>query len=279
MKRTFVVAMLLGVLTVSCSNVSTPVSSIVEPSVVYHNGTVITVDPAKPEVAAVAVREGRILAVGGLDSVLKDAGANAKMHDLNGATMLPGFIDAHGHISFTAFNQASANVSAPPVGRATTVDEVVTLLTQFAEENPNDTWVTGWGYDDSLLAERRHPTRHDLDKVSTDRPVAIRHVSGHFLACNTLCLESAGVNADSKDPQGGIFRREKNSTQPDGVIEESAMAPVFAVMPEPDKAKRLKLLNKAQAYYASYGVTTVQDGAAGASDIDLLQEAAANGDV
>lgn len=279
-KRAFVIAMLLGFLAVSCSRVptsSTP--SNFKPTAVYHNGTVITVDPGNPEATAVAVRDGRILAVGSLESVSAQAGDNAILHDLKGATMLPGFIDAHGHISFTAFNQASANVSSPPVGQAKTVDDVVALLSQFAEENPDDSWITGWGYDDSLLLERRHPTRHDLDKVSTNRPVAIRHVSGHFLACNTLCLERAGVSAATQNPQGGVYRREKDGMQPDGVIEESAMAPVFGVMPEPDKARRLELLNKAQAYYASYGVTTVQDGAAGTSDIDLLREAAANGDV
>lgn len=280
MKRSScVVVLLLGFFLASCSTAPNISSSNSESTLVFHNGTIITVDDINPEVAAVAIRDGRILAVGSLASVSAQAGDDAELHDLEGATMLPGFIDAHGHISFTSFNQASANVSSPPVGQATSVGDIIALLRQFAEENPDDSWITGWGYDDSLLDRRRHPTRHDLDKVSTERPVAIRHVSGHFLACNTLCLERAGVTADTKDPQGGIFRREKNSMQPDGVIEESAMAPVFAVMPEPDKAKRLELLNRAQDYYASYGVTTVQDGAAGASDIDLLREAAANGDV
>ncbi|MEM8498869.1 MAG: amidohydrolase [Pseudomonadota bacterium] len=279
MKRNYVAALLIGFFAISCANDPNTASSNSMATDVYHNGTIITVAPDNPEVAAIAVRDGRILAIGSLASVSAVAGDNATLHDLQGATMLPGFIDAHGHISFTAFNQASANVSAPPVGQATNMDEVVSLLSQFAENNPNERWITGWGYDDSLLDQRRHPTRHDLDKVSTERPVAIRHVSGHFLACNTLCLERAGVNADTEDPQGGIFRREKASNQPDGVIEESAMAPVFAVMPEPDKARRLHLLKKAQDYYASYGVTTVQDGAAGASDIDLLREAASNGEL
>jgi len=278
-KRASLLVTLVSLILISCSNTSPTSLLKTSSSEIYYNGTIITVDPIVPVVAAVAVRDGVIEAVGSLSSVRAVAGENALMHDLNGATMLPGFIDAHGHISFTALNQASANVSSPPVGQAVTVDDVVSLLSKFAKENPDDEWITGWGYDDSLLAEHRHPTRHDLDKVSNERPVAIRHVSGHFLACNSLCLERAGVSAETKDPQGGIFRREKNSRQPDGVIEESAMASVFAVLPKADQTKRLGLLNKAQAYYASHGITTVQDGAASATDIDILRQAAANGDL
>jgi len=245
----------------------------------YINGTVITVNPEQPRAQAVAVRDGRILAVGDNAEVAAKAGAKATVRDLEGATLLPGFIDAHGHISFTGFNLASANVSSPPVGAANTVNDVVALLKTFADQNPDDEWITGWGYDDSLLAEQRHPNRHELDQVSTQRPVAIRHVSGHFMACSTLCLEAAGINSDMPNPDGGIIRREANGQQPDGVLEETAMAPLFAVMPELSREKRLALLAKTQEYYASYGVTTVQDGAARANEIDLLREAASKGDL
>ncbi|MFT5573383.1 MAG: putative amidohydrolase YtcJ [Cryomorphaceae bacterium] len=240
----------------------------------YHNGKIVTMDPTRPEVEAVAVRDGIILAVGSLSAVKTAAGDNVTHKDLAGKTMLPGLIDAHGHISYTALNLTAANVSSPPVGPAQTVDDVIQLLVQHRDKTSGREWIMGWGYDDSLLAEKRHPTRDDLDKVSTTQPVLIRHVSGHFLSCNSKCLELAGVDAQMPDPAGGIIRRRANSMEPDGVLEETAMGPLFAVVPTPDAQTRLKLLSAAQDYYASYGVTTVQDGAAQADEIDLLLRAA-----
>lgn len=243
---------------------------------IYTNGDIVTMDEQLASAQAVAVRDGKIIAVGDRAKVQAQAGNNTQLIDLNGGTLLPGFIDAHGHISYTALNLASANVSSPPVGTANTVADVVELLKVQAANTESESWVIGWGYDDSLLAEKRHPTKADLDQVSMTRPVAIRHVSGHFVSCNTPCLAAAGIDAQMADPAGGIIRRLAGGQEPDGVLEESAMKSLFAVFPSPDKEQRLQLIKEAQTYYSSFGITTVQDGAAQAQEIELMREAAAS---
>ncbi|MFT6047730.1 MAG: putative amidohydrolase YtcJ, partial [Arenicella sp.] len=199
---------------------------------IYTNGDIVTMDTQQPSAQAVAIRDGKIIAVGDRKEVQAQAGNNTQLIDLDGGTLLPGFIDAHGHITYTALNLAAANVSSPPVGTANTVVDVVELLKIHAANTEPESWVIGWGYDDSLLAEKRHLTKADLDQVSTTRPVAIRHVSGHFVSCNTPCLAVAGVNAQTLDPAGGIIRRLEGGKEPDGVLEESAMALLVPVFPK-----------------------------------------------
>ena len=132
----------------------------------------------------------------------------------------------------------------------------------------------GVGYDDSLLAEGRHPTREELDEVSTSMPVAISHVSGHLMSCNSRCLELAGIDAETPDPKGGHIRRRPGSSEPNGVLEETAMYGVRRILPRPDLAMQVKLLEKAQAEYASYGLTTIQDGASRQDNLPVLARAA-----
>ena len=242
---------------------------------VYLNGDIVTVTDRQPSVEAVAVRGGKILAVGDRAAVLAEAGDNVELRDLQGKTLLPGLIDTHGHISFTGYALAAVNISSPPVGPAENIDEIIALLRDGLKTKAGNGWLVGWGYDDSLLAEQRHPTRQDLDKVSTELPVLLRHVSGHFMACNSKCLELAGVTAATQDPKGGVVRRLPGSTEPDGVLEESAMHLLYAVMPQPDASARMAMLGPVQQYYASHGITTVQDGAASREDVIFLREAAA----
>lgn len=248
-----------------------------EPAVVttvFVNAEVVTVNKAQPEAQALAVRAGKILAVGSRAEVEAAAGANTELRDLQGATVLPGFIDAHGHIGYTNRNQLSANVASPPVGSARSIADVVQLLKEHQEKLPQAPWVIGFGYDDSLLAENRHPTGEELDQVSTELPVAITHVSGHLMSCNTRCLELAGIDADTPDPAGGVIRRKPGTTEPDGVLEETAMYLLMPVMPKLNVAQQVSLLDKTQQYYAAYGVTTVQEGAADHEVLEILQTAA-----
>lgn len=246
---------------------------------IYVNGDIITVNDEQPRADAVAVRDGRILAVGSRAEVEQAAGKAATVKDLGGNTLIPGLIDAHGHISYTAQTVVNVNVSSPPVGQAERIDDVVKLLADKQKAQPEAPWIFGWGYDDSLLEERRHPTRRDLDKVSTAIPISIQHVSGHLMACNSKCLELAKITAQTADPKGGVIRREAGSDEPSGVLEETAMGLLYSVLPQPDSAASIKLLKPAQDYYASYGITTVQDGAASPQEVKLLAAAAEQGEL
>ncbi|MEO8250262.1 MAG: amidohydrolase family protein, partial [Burkholderiales bacterium] len=160
-----------------------------EAQVVYKNGVILTVDKDNSSAEAVAVRDGKILAVGNFNALSGYIGANTKVVDLKGKTMIPGIYDAHSHFS-GARNTGTfvADLNSPPIGPVRKMDDLVaSLQAQKAKVGPKD-WVRGAGYDDTLIAEFRHPTRADLDKVSSTQPVYAGHVSGHLAVVNSAAL-------------------------------------------------------------------------------------------
>ena len=208
-------------------------------------------------------------------------GNETRIVDLQGHTILPGFIDAHGHIGQVAALSLFENVASPPVGPVTSIEDLKTRLDAYPVDRRNQTggWILGLGYDDSLLAEQRHPTKFDLDAVSTEHPIVIMHVSLHLAVANSKALEQAGINAETEDPEGGIIHRVTGSREPDGVLEEHAMFRVFGSLPQADPEQQLDLLKNAQALYASNGITTAQEGASQPGDFANLRAAAAKGDL
>jgi predicted amidohydrolase YtcJ len=226
-------------------------------------GNVLTLEPAMPRAGAVAVRGESILAVGTREQVLRTRGAQTRVVDLAGGTLLPGFIDAHSHLTGVAMALRLANLAAPPAGPVRSIAELQAALRAYiaAHSIPPGAWVIGAGYDDSLLAERRHPTRDELDAVSSVNPIFIVHVSGHLSVANSALLSLAGIGPSTPDPQGGLIRRRANSREPDGVLEESAHMTLWRLAPRPDGAEFERMIQAALDYYASFGITTVEDGA------------------
>lgn len=247
---------------------------------VFYGGPVITLDEAQPVAEALAVRGDRIVAVGDREDIAGLSGDGTRVVDLEGRALLPGFIDAHGHLTFVAQVIDLANLAPPPVGSVDSIAGLLRELQRYSSERglgPGD-WVVGFGYDDSLMAEQRHPTRDDLDRVFPDRPVALRHVSGHLMAVNSVCLELAGIDATTPDPPGGLIRRRKGSREPNGVLEEgSAFGRVLALLPQLSPEDQLAQLQRGLEQYASYGLTTGQDGLTSRAGLDLLRRAAAAG--
>ncbi len=226
----------------------------------YVGEHIITLDPEHPDATAVATRDDTIVWVGRLDDWRGSAGRTVALGD---RALLPGFIDAHGHLSFLARTVNLANVASPPVGAVTDLASLRQVLSAHIAERgpaPGD-WVLGMGYDDSLMEEQRHPDRDDLDAVSVTHPIALIHVSGHLMAANSRALELAGIDAATADPPGGVIRRRRGSQEPDGVLEETATGALQQFflsgsdIPSEDVARALSV-------YASHGITTVQDGAA-----------------
>ncbi|HAT57727.1 MAG TPA: amidohydrolase, partial [Gammaproteobacteria bacterium] len=180
--------------------------------------------------------------------------------ELGEQALLPGFIDAHGHFSALARTADYVDLSPPPVGGAESIADIVRALRLAIEQSsiPAGTLVTGFGYDDSLLEERRHPTRFDLDEASTSHPIVIRHVSGHLAVGNSLALADAGISAETPDPAGGIVRRLENGA-PDGVMEETAMTLLPDAVANLTPERFAELRRQALEIYAAYGITTIQD--------------------
>jgi len=228
---------------------------------------------------AVAIAGDRIIAVGSRQDVSKHQGKKTRLIELGNKALVPGFIDAHGHLTATSSTLSLADLSAPPVGEVRSIADLQNALRRFITERqlPANALVIGFGYDDAQLKEKRHPTRDDLDAVSSAHPIMISHVSGHLAAANSAMLKLAGVGASTPDPAGGVIRRRKDSREPNGVLEETAFNAVREKVPLPNLEQSLVNLSAAQRYYARMGVTTVQDGALVAPTKALLDEAARRG--
>lgn len=265
MKRLFLIA--AAVFLTAAGGTSAPVT-------VYSGGPILTMEGESPAtVEAVAVSDGHIRAVGDLASVSKSAGKRAVQVDLKGRTMLPGFIDAHGHLGFVGQNAAMAQLQPPPVGGVASIAQLQDALRSFARQQSVPVLV-GNGYDDSQLAERRHPTRADLDAVSETVPILVLHVSGHFASMNSAMLKLVGYGAETPDPTGGVIRREGDGKTPNGVIEETAMYPLVKLLAPPNLEASIAPLVTAAKIYASYGITTGQDGRVMPESWAALDEAA-----
>ncbi len=194
--------------------------------------------------------------------------------ELGTQAVLPGFIDAHGHVVFVGLMASLANVAAPPVGPVNNIAGLQATLREHIEARsiPPGEWVIGRGYDDSLLAEQRHPDRDDLDAVSTDHPIALMHVSGHLATANSRALARTGITTESPNPPGGIIRRRSGTSQPNGVLEETATYPLREVMASVNE-EPLAAVGQAMAVYAKNGITTAQDGASNPESVGLLRAA------
>ncbi|NKI34172.1 amidohydrolase [Wenzhouxiangella sp. XN79A] len=249
---------------------------------IYHNGPILTLDDDLPLAEAVAVKDGRILAVGAASDVLPLSGDNTRLMDLEGRTLVPGFVESHGHTYMMGLQAATANLLPPPDGNGADVAALQRLLSDWTEQNAGVVervgWIIGFGYDDSQLTEQRHPTRQELDAVSTDYPVIIIHQSGHLGVANTRALELAEVTAETPDPPGGVFRREADGSQPNGVMEEYAFFYLLSKLAANfDQQINETLVVEGARLAASFGYTTLQEGRSNLEAVDAMRQVAANG--
>jgi predicted amidohydrolase YtcJ len=212
------------------------------------------------------VKDGKILFTGAKDEAMKQAGDNHQMVDLGGKTMVPGFVDGHAHFTGFGAQAVAANLLAAPDGNCNSIDDLIKELKDWHTKNGTDKtqgWILGMGFDDAVLKEKRFPTREDLDKVSTDIPICIVHISGHFCAMNSKGLEMKKITAASVAPPGGVIRRMAGSKEPNGVLEENAAFMYFLDLYSPKEPALVDYyFDKGQAMAASFGYTTVNEGMA-----------------
>ena len=149
--------------------------------------------------------------------------------DLKGKTMLPGFIDPHGHFMSAVLMVTQVNVASPPMGTVTDIPSMIKKLQDFKKEQKvkDGEWIVGWGYDQDLLKEKRHITKLDLDKAFPNNKVLIIHISMHGGVLNSKALEWAGLDENSKTPEGGVIARLPGGNEPAGLLMEMAYMPVF----------------------------------------------------
>lgn len=263
--KNFFYLFLLCIVFTSCKSESKNNENINE-TTVYYNGEILTMTGESPTyVETLVVNEGKIIFAGNSAEAMEIAGSGHKMKNLKGKTLLPGFIDGHAHFANFAAQAIGAQILPPPDAGANNMEALINILKEWnTEENRALTgWIFGSGFDDSVLEEKRFPTKSDLDKVSTEFPIMIIHISGHFASLNSKGLELLGITAESKDPDGGLIRRMPNSNEPNGVLEELAAIPLYAKALTPASNEALmKFMDAGQDMALSYGYTTAQEGRA-----------------
>jgi predicted amidohydrolase YtcJ len=225
-------------------------------NVLFLNASVRTLADDQPTAEAVLVRGGRVLAVGSTRDLRERAGGAAREVDLGGATLLPGFIESHNHFLSAGLSFKDVNVRGD---HCKSIADLQRLLGERASTTPVGEWVVGKGYDQTLLAENRHPTRHDLDAASPDNPAVIFHVSFHGLVANSAALSLAGVDRNTPDVGGGEIDRDEHGEPTGLLLEDPAMKLVMAVMPETNRAEMRAGLGLARDHYLPRGVSAVHD--------------------
>ena len=233
---------------------------------IYYGGDIITMEGDSPQyVEAVVERDGKIVFVGDKTEALEKYNGNEV--DLKGKTLLPGFIDAHGHAWNAGFQAVSANLLPAPDGKGNSIADIISLLKEWKSKNTEAIKrykaIIGFGYDDAQLKEKRHPTADELDKVSNEVPVVIIHQSGHLAVMSHKALEVTGYTKGVKDPPGGHIRRLEGTDEPNGVLEEMAFfIPIFKFMATLDSTANESIAKAGLNAYIKYGYTTVQEGRA-----------------
>lgn len=260
-------------LTASCSQEKIPFAESI-----YINGNIITIDDANPFAQSLAIKNGLILDIGNNQEILKYKSADTKLIDLSGKTVVPGFIDAHSHFGGVGTQALVANLLPMPDGPVNTISELQTTMRNYINSSPiveNYNVAIGFNYDDSQLKEKRHPTRHDLDKISTNIPIVIMHQSGHLGVYNSKALALMGVTAESINPPGGVIEREADGITPNGVMQENAHFMIFFKLIPDFTDEDLVLLYKAGEHsYISNGFTTVQEGKTDLATLGVLPKMA-----
>lgn len=249
------------------------------PERIIRGGSIVTVNPAQPTAAALAIADGKIIAVGDEADVLRLKGPNTEVSDLGGRTLVPGFIDGHSHFASAVDVQVQALCASPPAGPCASVADVVAQLQKLRARRtiPPGGFVIGFGYDPDLLAEKRGPTRQELDAAFPDNPVILVHVSGHGAMLNSRALARFNISAATPTPSGGVIGREPGGNEPSGLLFETAFLPIFSNLPGPTDDEFVELLGSGQDLYLRAGITTAQEGATMKRQLDLMRVAADRG--
>lgn len=230
---------------------------------IYTNANVLTMNEAQPRATAFATKGDRIIAVGSEAELLARKRWHSRVVDMQGRTVLPGFIDAHGHFPGWSDAGVMVDLSPPPVGDTASIAMAQAALKAAAQNTKPGDWVLAVGFDDSVVAEKRHINRDDLDAVSTQHPVMVIHVSGHFASTNSLGLELAGIDASTPDPEGGHIRRYSEGPragEPNGVLDETARLVMVETAMQLSMEQIWALFSHGSNYYLRQGFSSGQSG-------------------
>ena len=220
---------------------------------IYINGDFLTLEDDNIE--AIYIKDNRIKKVGTKKDILNLKSNETEIVNLNGKTIMPSFIDSHSHFFAVANNLLQVSLEG-----AKNINEIQEKLLKYKEENniEKGKWILANGYDNNILEEKRHINKQEIDKILPDNPVVIQHKSGHNGIFNSMGLKLLNITENTQSPEGGKI--EKINGKLTGFLEENAFIENIKKVPMPEIEDLVKMVGKAEKKYASYGITTVQEG-------------------
>ena len=275
--RTSILFVAAVLLMTACRSNEKPAAHTGTADAIYFGGDILTMEGDSATYAeAVVVDSGMIVFVGAKAEALKHLGDSTVLHDLQGRTLLPGFIDAHSHYINALSVANQAKLYTPPAGPGKDVESIITELKRFAEARkiPKGEMIMGYGYDDSSMPDGRLLNRDDLDAAFPDNPVRIDHVSMHGAVLNSMALKQFGIDASTKTPEGGVIVRKPGTNEPWGLIMETAFMPVAEAVPPMTPEQEIEGTKAAHRMYAEAGVTTAQEGLTHMPQLQTINRAA-----
>ena len=245
-----------------------------EPEIILYNGNIFTVDPKAPTAQAVAIANGRLMAVGSNSDILRLATGRTKKIDLGYKTVLPGFIDAHTHPALAGLDHLK-KVDCD----LRSIKDIKDAISKRAAATPKGNWVMGFKYDDTKTTEERKITISDLDEAAPEHPVIITHRGGHTNYCNTLAFKMAKVDESTPNPKGGEIEKTPDGKLT-GCIKEAANTFFTAVVPDvstrDDRREGVKLISQMMA---KTGVTSATDALGSPENLQAYEDAYEAGDL
>ena len=265
--RTMLSCLLLVVASMTAIAADAPPSA----DLIIHNARIYTVDPVRPRVSALAIRDGRIVFAGSDRAAQAFRGAKTRLHDLAGKTVIPGMIDAHAHLLGLGLGLQQVELRG-----SRSFDEVIARVRTRAAEVAPGGWIIGRGWDQNDWADTRFPSHEALSAALPAHPVLLTRVDGHAGIANALAMQRAGINADSKDPAGGRIERDKQGA-PTGVLIDSALDNAERAVPALAESDRRAAVLAAIAELNRWGLTGVHDAGVARSTIETYKSLAAAG--
>lgn len=238
---------------------------------ILSNGHIITMDGERGLASALAVRNGRIEAVGTDQAVSSCAGVTTKKVDLKGRTVLPGFIDVHTHALSWAEGVVSEEVDAT-YPKIHTIEEIKSEVAEHAKTAMAGEWVRGAGWDDAKLNEHRYLNKNDLDAAAPNVPVYLIHVSGHLGVANSAALKAAGIDRNTPAPPGGVIEHDAQG-EPTGIVKDNAMGLVESKLPAYPPGRAIRAVEFMSQQAAAVGLTSIHNASLHAEDIRAYQDA------
>ena len=261
-KKDLFIYILLAILFTSCSEDQSCKSA----DVVLINSTIYTLNDSAPSAQALAFLGDTLVFVGS-NALSKEYQCNeAKVIDLKGSYVYPGFVDSHAHLKGIGHRENSLNLQG-----IDSLKEMLTTVEIFSNGIQPGEWVVGRGWIEKVWPEKRFPTRYELDRFSSDKPVILERADGHAVVVNSLALELAGISSESNDPHGGRIEKDKNG-EPTGMLIDKATALVEKLIPKTTKQEDKRDLKAGIDSNVSLGWTQVQIAGGTFSDIEILEE-------